>query len=37
MRLPVTGANGQIGWELRRSMAALGDVTALDHGQCDLS
>jgi dTDP-4-dehydrorhamnose reductase len=37
MRLLVTGANGQIGWELRRSLAALGDVTALDRGRCDLS
>ena len=37
MRLLVTGANGQVGWELRRSLAPLGEVTALDHNQCDLS
>jgi dTDP-4-dehydrorhamnose reductase len=37
MKLMVTGANGQIGWELRRSLAALGSVTALDRSQCDLS
>ncbi len=37
MRLLVTGANGQVGWELGRSLAPLGDVTALDRRQCDLS
>jgi dTDP-4-dehydrorhamnose reductase len=37
VRLLVTGANGQIGWELRRSLAPLGEVIALDRAQCDLS
>lgn len=37
MRLLVTGANGQVGWELRRSLMPLGEVTALDRNQCDLS
>ncbi len=37
MRLMVTGANGQIGWELNRSLAALGKVLAPDRRQCDLS
>lgn len=37
MRLMLTGANGQVGWELRRSLAPLGEVTALDRSQCDLS
>ena len=37
MRLLVTGANGQIGWELRRSLAAIGDVIAVDRNACDLS
>jgi dTDP-4-dehydrorhamnose reductase len=37
MKLVVTGANGQIGWELKRSLAAIGDVVALDRSQCDLS
>jgi dTDP-4-dehydrorhamnose reductase len=37
MRLMVTGANGQVGWQLGRSLAALGDVVALDRRQCDLS
>src|SRR5665811_554588 len=33
----VTGASGQVGWELSRSLMPLGDVVALDHRQCDLS
>lgn len=37
MRLLVTGASGQLGWELSRILLPLGDVTALDHRQCDLS
>jgi dTDP-4-dehydrorhamnose reductase len=37
MRLLVTGANGQIGWELRRSLMALGEVIALDRTACDLA
>lgn len=37
MKLMLTGANGQVGWELRRSLAPLGEVTALDRNQCDLS
>lgn len=37
MRLLVTGSNGQVGWELRRSLAAVGEVIALDRKACDLS
>lgn len=37
MRLMLTGADGQVGRELRRSLAPLGEVTALDRSQCDLS
>jgi dTDP-4-dehydrorhamnose reductase len=37
MRLLVTGANGQVGWELSRSLAPLGDVVALRREDCDLS
>ena len=37
MRLLVTGADGQVGWELNRNLMPLGDVVALDHGRCDLS
>ncbi|MBV8270733.1 MAG: dTDP-4-dehydrorhamnose reductase [Cupriavidus sp.] len=33
----VTGSNGQVGFELRRSMAPLGDVIALDRAACDLT
>lgn len=32
----VTGSNGQVGFELRRSLATLGHVIALDRGACDL-
>lgn len=35
--LLVTGANGQVGFELRRSLAPLGRVVALDRAGCDLS
>ena len=37
MRLLVTGASGQLGSELSRTLLPLGDVTALDRRQCDLS
>ncbi|TVP84139.1 MAG: dTDP-4-dehydrorhamnose reductase [Thioalkalivibrio sp.] len=30
MRLLLLGRNGQVGWELQRSLAPLGEVTALD-------
>ena len=36
MRLMLTGANGQLGWELARSLQPLGEVIALDRTQCDL-
>ena len=33
MRILLLGKNGQVGWELQRSLAPLGEVTALDrHG-----
>jgi dTDP-4-dehydrorhamnose reductase len=35
--LLVTGADGQIGWELRRSLLPLGEVIAMDRNACDLS
>jgi dTDP-4-dehydrorhamnose reductase len=37
LRLLVTGANGQVGWELRQSLAPLGEVIALDRAACDLA
>lgn len=33
----VTGSNGQVGFELRRSLAPLGNVIAMDRAGCDLS
>jgi dTDP-4-dehydrorhamnose reductase len=35
--LLVTGSNGQVGFELRRSLAPLGRVIALDRSGCDLT
>jgi dTDP-4-dehydrorhamnose reductase len=32
----VTGRNGQVGWELRRALAPLGEVVAFDRGEADL-
>jgi dTDP-4-dehydrorhamnose reductase len=37
MRLLVTGADGQVGWELSRSLRPLGEVVALGRRACDLS
>jgi len=37
MRIMLTGANGQVGWELARSLMPLGEVIALTRSQCDLS
>ena len=37
MRLLITGADGQIGWELRRSILPLGEVIAMGRHACDLS
>jgi dTDP-4-dehydrorhamnose reductase len=36
MKLLVTGKNGQVGFELQRSLAPLGEVHAVDHAACDL-
>jgi dTDP-4-dehydrorhamnose reductase len=32
----ITGCNGQVGFELRRALAPLGAITAVDVGDCDL-
>lgn len=37
MKLLVTGKNGQVGWELARSLAPLGEVLATDRQQLDMS
>ncbi len=37
MRLLLLGPNGQVGWDLTRSLMPLGEVVALDRQQCDLS
>jgi dTDP-4-dehydrorhamnose reductase len=37
VRLVVTGARGQVGFELARSLMPLGEVIALDRSGCDLA
>ncbi len=37
MKILLTGAAGQLGRELKRSLACLGEVIACDHGQLDLT
>lgn len=37
LRILLTGSNGQVGWELRRSMASLGDLAAMDRHSFDLT
>jgi dTDP-4-dehydrorhamnose reductase len=37
MKLLVLGANGQVGWELQRSLALVGEVLAWDRSAGDLS
>ena len=37
MKILVTGINGQVGFELHRSLQALGEVVAVDRAQMDLS
>jgi dTDP-4-dehydrorhamnose reductase len=36
-RILLTGANGQVGWELRRTLSCLGEVVALDSGTLNLA
>jgi len=36
MGLLLLGKNGQLGWELQRSLAPLGPMTAYGRGECDL-
>ena len=37
MKIMLTGANGQVGWELSRRLTLLGEVVALQQDKCDLS
>lgn len=37
MKLLLTGKNGQVGFELQRALAPLGEVVAVNHAECDLS
>ncbi|MCP3726182.1 dTDP-4-dehydrorhamnose reductase [Paraburkholderia sp. CNPSo 3272] len=37
MRILLTGRNGQVGWELRRALAPLGEVVAFDRSEADLA
>ncbi len=37
MRMLLFGRNGQVGFELRRALAPLGEVVAFDYPACDLS
>lgn len=37
MRILLLGKNGQLGWELQRTLATLGEVISLDYPQIDLS
>jgi len=37
MKILITGANGQVGWELQRTLAPLGEVVALGHAALDLA
>ena len=36
MNILLFGKNGQLGWELRRTLAPLGQITALDYEDLDL-
>jgi dTDP-4-dehydrorhamnose reductase len=37
MKILVTGKNGQVGFELQRALAPLGEVIPVDHSECDLA
>lgn len=36
MKILLTGKDGQVGFELQRALAPLGEVFAVDQGECDL-
>ncbi len=37
MRILLTGKHGQVGFELQRALAPLGEVRAVGHAECDLA
>lgn len=37
MRILLTGKHGQVGFELQRALAPLGEVYAVDYAECDLA
>lgn len=37
MRLLLTGCNGQVGFELQRALAPLGEIVAVDHADCNFA
>ena len=37
LRILITGATGQIGWQLQRTLAPLGEVTACTRAELDLA
>lgn len=37
MKILLTGKNGQVGFELQRALAPLGEIVAVGHSDCDLS
>ncbi|PCI06244.1 MAG: hypothetical protein COB77_07080, partial [Gammaproteobacteria bacterium] len=37
MKILLFGKNGQVGWELNRSLSSLGDVVALGRNDADFS
>lgn len=37
MKILLTGKQGQVGFELQRALAPLGEVYAVDHAECDLA
>jgi dTDP-4-dehydrorhamnose reductase len=37
MKILLLGKNGQLGWELARSLPAIGDVTSIDYPEVDLA
>jgi len=37
MKILLTGKNGQVGFELQRALAPLGEIVAVDQSECDLA